>query len=274
MRADGTEFDEVADDYDRVRETYPDTLVDAACGRARLTAGARVLEIGCGTGQLTQALAQRGLVVDAVDPGERMIERARLRAGTRGTTFHHGRFEDVELPAEAYDAVFSATAFHWVDPAVGWTKVAGLLRPGGTFALLQTGVGSPVTELVRDVVAVWGEARDRASGWTPREPFELWDGFRRRRGNLSEAWAWLTRHDLAREEAADLFDGVEALGAPTPNEYTADAFLDRTRTTSSYLRLDAAQRSRLEDGLRRAVARAGGTARFGDWAVVVTAVRR
>ena len=45
-------------------------------------------------------------------------------------SFRIGRFEDVELPSGAFAAAFSATAFHWVDPSVGWAKVARLLQPG------------------------------------------------------------------------------------------------------------------------------------------------
>jgi len=274
LKADGSEFDAIAEDYERVRETYPDALVDAACARGGLTAGSRVLEIGCGTGQLTEALVRRGLVVEAVDTGARLIERARGRTGA-GVVFHLGRFEDVELPEGAYDAVFSATAFHWIDPAVGWSKAARLLRSRGMLALLQTGTGAATTTLAEDVVAVWRDVRGGVEPtWTLRDPFELWQGFHDRRGNVSEGWSWLSRHELARPEAGELFDCVEVLGAPTPSEFSADEFLRRTRTTSSYLRLDKAQRLLLEDGLRRAIERAGGVARYADWAVLVTAFRR
>jgi SAM-dependent methyltransferase len=50
--------------------------------------------------------------------------------------FHVGTFEDVALPERIFDAVFSTTAFHWVDPAVGWAKAARALRPGGMLALI------------------------------------------------------------------------------------------------------------------------------------------
>jgi hypothetical protein len=69
-------FDAIAEDYDRFRPTYPPALVDEAC--ARLAPGAWVLEIGCGTGQLTAALVARGLRVAAVDPGPNMIALALL----------------------------------------------------------------------------------------------------------------------------------------------------------------------------------------------------
>jgi len=77
----GQQFDGVADAYDRHRPAYPDELIDAACDAAGVRPGDHVLEVGCGTGQLTAALVARGLLVAAVDPGPRMIERARIRVG-------------------------------------------------------------------------------------------------------------------------------------------------------------------------------------------------
>src|SRR5437868_4826158 len=122
----GLVFDRVAEEYDRVRPGYPAELIDSALAGAEIR---RVLEVGCGTGQLTGALAARGLEVEAVEPGANLAALARRRVP--GLRVHSRRFEDVALPEAAYDAVFSATAFHWVDPAVGWAKAARILRPGG-----------------------------------------------------------------------------------------------------------------------------------------------
>ena len=74
MRELGLSFDCVADDYDRVRPAYPEELVDEACSYARLTAGSHVIDVGCESGQLTEALAARGLCVEAVDPGRALLE--------------------------------------------------------------------------------------------------------------------------------------------------------------------------------------------------------
>src|SRR5690349_23915830 len=75
--ARGRVFDEVAEDYDRHRPSYPDVLVDRACEAAGIGPGATVLEIGCGTGQLTRSLLARGLRVTAVEPGRQLVARAR-----------------------------------------------------------------------------------------------------------------------------------------------------------------------------------------------------
>jgi ubiquinone/menaquinone biosynthesis C-methylase UbiE len=131
-------FDAVAEDYDRARRTYPDELIDAACRRGGLGFDDRAVEVGCGTGHLTAALLERGLRVEAVDPGANMIRMADGRVNRPAAVrFHRATLEDVVLPAGAFAAVFSATAFHWVDPAVGWAKAASVLRPGGLLALIQ-----------------------------------------------------------------------------------------------------------------------------------------
>ena len=123
--------------YHRNRPAYPDELVDRACRIAGLTEGDHVLEIGCGSGR------SRAASSSAVCSSRRS-SRASGSPGSPPSTspagatmFVNARFEDAALPAERFRAVFSAAAFHWVDPGVGWRKVAAVLVPNGTLALLQ-----------------------------------------------------------------------------------------------------------------------------------------
>src|SRR6202050_110607 len=134
----GKVFDEVAAEYDRHRPVYPDELVDQACQVAGIGAGDQVLEIGCGSGQLTRSLAARGLHVTALEPGQNLIALARQNlAGAGEVEFVNAQLEDALLPRERFQAVFSASAFHWADPEVSWRKAADVLVPRGTLALVQ-----------------------------------------------------------------------------------------------------------------------------------------
>ncbi len=259
----------MAADYDRVRSSYPASLVDAACSTARLDRGSRVVEVGCGTGKLTGALVERGLHVDAVDPGAKLAEIARRRLGESLVRFHLGSFEAVELPVRAFDAVFSATAFHWVDPAVSWAKAARLLRPGGALALL-THVGD-MTELDPEWLAAWREVLPEAATWVSRDAKTLWDGAEARHENVSELWSWLSKHDIARPEAAELFSAAEITAVPIDKEQTAEESLALVRTSSSYIRLDAECQRRLDQRLRAVIENAGGKVSSRTFATLVTA---
>ena len=84
QRSYGKVFDQVAAEYDRHRPTYPEELIDLACELAGLERGDGVLEIGCGTGQLTRSLLARGLRVTAVEPGAQLAGLAQQRLARHG----------------------------------------------------------------------------------------------------------------------------------------------------------------------------------------------
>jgi len=91
--------------------------------------GARVLEIGCGTGQATVPLAERGYRIVAVELGTDMAAVARRNlAAFDAVEVVTAAYEEWPLPGEPFDVVFSATAFHWIDPAVRVSKSADALR--------------------------------------------------------------------------------------------------------------------------------------------------
>jgi ubiquinone/menaquinone biosynthesis C-methylase UbiE len=70
-------FGSVAELYDAARRGYPGEIVDAVLANAAIGPGAAVLEIGCGTGQLTRQLAGRALRLTAIDIGPAMVQVAR-----------------------------------------------------------------------------------------------------------------------------------------------------------------------------------------------------
>jgi SAM-dependent methyltransferase len=131
-------FNEDAGRYDRARPRYPARMFGdlAAAGVAT---GARVLEIGCGTGQATVPLAERGHRIVAVELGAEMAAVARRNLARFGSVeVVTAAFEQWPLPAEPFDLVFCATAFHWLDPAVRVPKSADALRSGGLLATVAT----------------------------------------------------------------------------------------------------------------------------------------
>jgi SAM-dependent methyltransferase len=274
----GEVFDEVAEEYDRHRPAYPDALIDRACEVGGLVPGAAVLEIGCGTGQLTRSLLARGLQVTAIEPGERLIARARDQlAGSGEVEFVNRRLEDAPLPHAHYSAAFSGSAIHWVDPDVSWRKIAEALVDGGTLALVsyfgleeprsagdQQALRAALASVAPGLAAEWPQYRDLDS---------TLGGVDERRGNVSDAWGWLGGYELARGYAAELFDDVLLAEVPARLEHKADALNALLGTMSFWARLSPRQREALCAEIHALHQRLGRAIRSSTIACLMTARR-
>ena len=117
-----------AADYAAARPGYPDEVLEAAVALAGLAPGARVLELGCGTGFATSWLAERGFEVLAVDRSAEMAAYAReALAGHPTVEVRVGDFESL-APEGGRDAVVAATSYHWLDPVDRAARCAAHLR--------------------------------------------------------------------------------------------------------------------------------------------------
>lgn len=275
----GRVFDEIAAEYDRHRPAYPDELIDQACRVAGIGSGDLVLEVGCGSGQLTRSLAGRGLRVTALEPGTSLISLARQNLeGAGEVEFVNAQFEDAQRPRERFRAVFSASAFHWADPEVSWQRAADVLVPGGTLALVQYfGMEEARTRQDQDaaLAAIAAVAPDIAASWPAyRDLDATLAGIERRRGNISRAWSWLGSYDIGREYAGRLFGDVKAAVMPKLVEHTPGEVGALVRTMSFYTRLSADQRQALDREYEAIYQRLGRPIRASTIAVLVTAQRR
>ena len=142
-------------------------LVDAG-----LHEGAAVLEVGCGTGNMTRFLAAKvgplGRVV-AVDASEAQLEVARARfteAGHGHVTFVCARVETLDLPPRSFDLACSRLVLmHLRAPQQAVARMVDLLAPGGVLACEETSASSlmtvprlPVFHAVNDVLLKVGAA--------------------------------------------------------------------------------------------------------------------
>jgi ubiquinone/menaquinone biosynthesis C-methylase UbiE len=247
----GQVFDEIAAEYDRRRPAYPDELLDRACQVAGIGSGDRVLEVGCGSGQLTRGLAARGLHVTALEPGANLMGLARQNLeGAGEVEFVNAQFEDASLPRERFQAVFSASAFHWIDPKVSWQKAADVLVRRGTLALVQYfGLEEPRSKPDQEaaLAAMSKVAPDVAANWPAyRDLDATLAGMEQRRDNVSQVWAWLGSYDIGQDYAGRLFGDVQVAVMPRLVEHTPDELNALVRTMSFYARLSPGQRQALE----------------------------
>jgi SAM-dependent methyltransferase len=127
-------FNAAAAQYAANRPSYPPALLDAVEEEAgRSLTGARVVDVGAGTGIATAVLHARGADVVAVEPGEGMA--AQLHRTLPGVPLVRGNGNALPLADDTADFLTYAQAWHWTDPARSVPEALRVLRPGGAIAL-------------------------------------------------------------------------------------------------------------------------------------------
>lgn len=131
------QFNEIAAEYDKMRLDYPQKLYADIFNYTNPAANT-ALEIGAGTGKATRPFLEYGYNVTAVEIGENLAAVLREKFADRAYfNVIVSDFESAPLEENAFDLIYSATAFHWVNASVGCPKVFRLLKSGGTFALFR-----------------------------------------------------------------------------------------------------------------------------------------
>jgi SAM-dependent methyltransferase len=234
----GRVFNEVPEIYDRVRPGYPGELFADLATVTGLDERSSVLEVGCGTGQATRPLAALGCAVTAVEPGEDMAALARRRvAAFRNVTVERSTFERWDDRGARFDALVAASAWHWVDPSIGWRRAHDVLRPGGWMVLL----GNVVVRRLGEP-EVYAETADLHERFSPGNP----------------DWGHPPLEDEVRatDQGWGLVDGPGGLFGPTivrwyltVQWFDGAGYADLLRSTSIYRRLDPDVREPLLDAV-------------------------
>ncbi len=121
--------------------------------------GERILDLGCGTGQLTAQIAERGAEVVGLDSSPAMVAQARQNYPKMKFMLADARTFTVE---GQFDAVFSNATLHWVlEPEAAILSMSQALRPGGRLALEFGGLGN-VARIMAAIEAVLRPAGHKA----------------------------------------------------------------------------------------------------------------
>ena len=225
-------YDRIAQQYERARPTYPEALFDDIVAYANLGARSRLLEIGCGTGQATLPLAERGFAIDCVELGEKLaaVARDKLAPFPKAKVIV-ADFETAELRSCYYDLVFAATAFHWIDPAVGFVKARRLLKPGGALALFWH---RPVlTDISRAYIEAAQEIYQRVA---PELALDY---------ELPPHPDHVTTEYAEGIPASGLFHELTIRKHYVVNNYSAETYVDLLGTHSDHIKLPIETRRRL-----------------------------
>jgi SAM-dependent methyltransferase len=235
-------FGEVAETYDRARPGYPAALVDDVTAFANLEHGARILEIGCGTGKATVPFAARGFDLLALEPSEEMAAVARRNCAGFGAVIDTTSFEAWPVESSAFALVISAQAWHWVTPELRLVKAHEALRPDGALALFWNTPDWPDSPLRRAIDDVYRRVAPQVSSRTPgRSP----------QNSLRDIGV-----DELRESPR--FSQTEKVEYEQHAVYDTDGYLELLATQSDHRMLPAEARNELFDGVARAIDAAGG----------------
>ena len=234
-------FNEVAELYDAARPNYPSDLIHDVIAAADLTREDAVLEVGCGTGQATQAFARLGVDIVAIEPGRDMARLARRRlAAFPNAAVVDTAFEEWRMETGVFRLVIAAQSWHWIDPEVRFAKAAQALCPGGVLAVF----GHVPLALPVQLQAAFQPVFARLAP-------ELWTA-------PAENW-YLPTGPLALEfEQSGQFEPARHRVYSWSVVRTCASLTDYLRTTSPFRRLEPSRREDLLQALARTVAAHGG----------------
>jgi SAM-dependent methyltransferase len=238
-------FNEDAEKYDRARPTYPEELFDRLWDLAQLGSEPQVLEIGCGTGQASLALARRGARLTCVDYGANMAKIARRKlAPFQSASVIVSKFEEWTPDGRTFDLVFASASWHWVPPEVRFQRAAAALRPGGSIAVVRSDHFYPL-----DFDPLF---------------MQIQDAYRAATGSRREVTPQpLPSPHAPDDKDQDLIQELKRCGAFDPPklarvlwsfERTADEYTDLLGTYSDHWALEPEVRRRLFDDVHRVIA--------------------
>jgi trans-aconitate 2-methyltransferase len=231
--------------YDRVsgpQQEWASAVLERIAGR--LPTSATVLDVGCGTGRVTEAVLE--LIPDgrvlAIDASQEMVDLAGERLGDRARVWRQDVLD--LLLDEPVDAIVSTATLHWVpDHDRLWQRLAATLRSGGILEVQCGGQGN--IGRVREVIdAVAAESFPELEGWSPwvfAGPQETQArleaaGFTSVRCWLEERPTW--PEDLAGFVRSSILPAHIARLSEERREPFATAVLERVREPLDYVRLN------------------------------------
>ncbi|MDQ6933777.1 MAG: class I SAM-dependent methyltransferase [Actinomycetota bacterium] len=176
-------FGGVSDAYDRARPSYPAEAVRWLAGSGRSV----VLELGAGTGKLTELLVADGHEVAATDPDHAMLQQLRRRTPQAHAVVASA--EHIPMPSRSVDLVACAQSFHWFDHDLALPEIARVLRPGGVLALVwnMRDEAIPWVKRLGQIIGIHDRITGQIEplrqstdfGWVEERTFRFWQSLTR-----------------------------------------------------------------------------------------------
>lgn len=147
-------FREIIEDYEIARPGYTLELYNDIIEYSMIKNDAKILEIGSGPGQATEFFVKNQYNITGLEISEKQVQFLSDKySGYRNFSPTCSSFEDYDCLNETYDLIFSATAFHWIKPEVGYPKAYCLLKRNGVMAVFWhlASIIEPKTEMLNQI---------------------------------------------------------------------------------------------------------------------------
>jgi SAM-dependent methyltransferase len=218
--------------------------------------GRDLLDVGIGTGISARPFQQRGCRVLGIEPDERMADLARRS----GLEVEIARFEEWDPSGRTFDVVIAGQAWHWVDPLLGASKAADVLRPGGRVALFWNAFSFP-PDFAKAFSAVYRRV-------LPELPF-----FQSGAPGGAAAYAPLFDKAISGIRQTGAFDEPAQWQFDWQRPYTRDEWLEQVPTFGGHSQIPPHKLAELLTGIGEVVDANGGSFIMGYTAVVITTRR-
>lgn len=198
---DRASFDRIASIYEKSRPGYSKEVYDCIDSIKAYTEDSLILEVGAGSGIATKEIADRwNPEIIAMEPGSnlRLLAKARLK-DYRKVKVVGSMFEDYEDGGLRFDGIFSATAFHWIDPEIKYKKAFNLLKDDGLLVLYWNNYGIGDEKLSRSIEDLYAKYEMKKDAGTARE--RQMENIKRRREEIENSGLFrVISHSVFRNE--------------------------------------------------------------------------
>lgn len=231
-------YSPAANAYDALRPRYAPALISAVSQLINIQPGTRMLEVGCGPGTVTTDFARLGCSIVALEPNPDFCTIATKHCRSfSNVAIVNAPFEEWVATPATFDVVISASAFHWVQPEIGYPKAASVLHDDGYFVLLWNREPQPDAEVAGLLAEVY-----RQHNCPVLDRFETMEVRQRKLDALAAP---------ARESG--LFAQIDALQIDASLHYSAEQYALLLSSYSRFLTVDDDIRNAVLVGLQEKI---------------------
>lgn len=234
-------FDNAAANYEVSRPIYMKELYGAIFKYTQINSSSNVLEIGIGTGKATLPILEKRCNLIALEPGEQLAKISNEKFQKYDNfLIHNQTLQNFTYPANSFNFIYSATAFHWISEEYGYKRVYELLKEGGVFARFAYHAGqdkrrkaltSEIQELYKKYMNFKGE------------PKEYGEDEAKKLAQIAERYGFVdTKYYLYH----------------MTKDFTADEYMGLLKTYPDHMEIEKTNREKLFNGIHTAINKNGG----------------